>query len=183
MALADEGQRRTGAPGGSSAWRPRPALSRRAAAKRGRTVMATTVELRCPGMATRAIQWATALLVLSARVVGGTIEEFPAALGATWRCRCTPTSASWCSASRRCASPGVRWRHHSRLKGAAWQRLAAVAMHIALIGLTIGVPLSGPLDRWARGRAVTVFGGVPLPARSRCLRGASGARRMRCWPT
>jgi cytochrome b561 len=37
-------------------------------------------------------------------------------------------------------------------------------MHLALIGLTIGVPLNGLLDRWARGRAVTVFGGVPLTA-------------------
>jgi cytochrome b561 len=37
-------------------------------------------------------------------------------------------------------------------------------MHWALAILTFAVPLSGLLDRWARGRAVTVFGGLPLPA-------------------
>lgn len=51
-----------------------------------------------------------------------------------------------------------------RLEGPPWQRLGAAAMHLALIGLTIGVPMTGLLDRWARGRPVTVFGGLPLPA-------------------
>ncbi|MCC7426740.1 MAG: cytochrome b/b6 domain-containing protein [Alphaproteobacteria bacterium] len=37
-------------------------------------------------------------------------------------------------------------------------------MHLALIFLTVALPLSGLFDRWARGRAVTVFGGLPLPA-------------------
>jgi hypothetical protein len=44
------------------------------------------------------------------------------------------------------------------------RRLAATAMHVALIGLTVALPLSGLFDRWARGRTVTVFGGVALPA-------------------
>ncbi|PWS35883.1 cytochrome B [Falsiroseomonas bella] len=126
--------------------------------------MATTVALRSPGMATRAIHWASALLVLLAWAVGSTMEDFPrgasrdlamqlhyslgvlvlgfAALRVAWRAVAPPPPA----------------------EGPAWQRLAATAMHLALIGLTIGVPLSGLLDRWARGRAVTIFGGMPLPA-------------------
>ncbi|MCC7426741.1 MAG: cytochrome b/b6 domain-containing protein [Alphaproteobacteria bacterium] len=39
--------------------------------------MATDVEMRPYGATARAIHWATALLVLSAWVVGSTMEEFP----------------------------------------------------------------------------------------------------------
>lgn len=126
--------------------------------------MDAQVETQPRGAAMRAIHWASALLVLSAWVVGSTMEELPrgggreqamqlhytlgvlvlgfAALRVAWRAVAPPAPAT----------------------GLAWQRLAAIAMHVALIGLTIGVPLTGLLDRWARGRAVTVFGGLPLPA-------------------
>lgn len=126
--------------------------------------MATTVELRSPGMATRAIHWATALLVLSAWVVGSTMEEFPRGAG---RDLAMQVHYSLGILVLGFAALRVAWRAVAPpppAEGPAWLRLGAVAMHLALIGLTIGVPLTGLLDRWARGRAVTVFGGIPLPA-------------------
>jgi cytochrome b561 len=126
--------------------------------------MATDVEMRPYGAAARAIHWGTALLVLSAWVVGSTMEEFPrggsrdlamqvhyslgvlvlgfAALRIAWRAVAPPPPVD----------------------RAAWQRLAATGMQLALIGLTVALPLTGLFDRWARGRSVTVFGGLPLPA-------------------
>jgi cytochrome b561 len=126
--------------------------------------MATVVELRSPGMATRAIHWATALLVLSAWVVGSTMEEIPRGAG---RDLAMQLHYSLGVVVLGLAALRVAWRAVAPpppTEGPAWQRLAAVAMHIALIGLTIGLPLTGLLDRWARGRPVTVFGGMPLPA-------------------
>jgi cytochrome b561 len=126
--------------------------------------MATTAALRSPGMATRAIHWATALLVLSAWVVGSTMEDFPRGAG---RDLAMQLHYSLGVLVLGFAALRVAWRLVAPpppAQGSAWQRLGAAAMHLALIGLTIGVPLSGLLDRWARGRAVTVFGGFPLPA-------------------
>lgn len=126
--------------------------------------MTTTVALRSPGMATRAIHWATALLVLSAWVVGSTMEEFPRGAG---RDLAMQLHYSLGILVLGFAALRVAWRLVAPpppAQGPAWQRLGAVVMHLALIGLTIGVPLSGLLDRWARGRTVTVFGGFPLPA-------------------
>jgi cytochrome b561 len=125
--------------------------------------MATTVELRSPGMATRAIHWASALLVLSAWVVGSTMEEFPRGAG---RDLAMQVHYSLGVLVLGFAALRVAWRAvapPAPVEGPAWQRVAATAMHLALLGLTIGVPLTGLLDRWARGRAVTVFGGLPLP--------------------
>lgn len=125
--------------------------------------MATNVELRSPGLATRAMHWATALLVLSAWVVGSAMEEFPRGAG---RDLAMQVHYSLGVLVLGFAALRVALRAMSPprpAEGPAWQRLAAVAMHLALIGLTIGVPLTGLLDRWARGRAVTVFGGLPLP--------------------
>lgn len=50
------------------------------------------------------------------------------------------------------------------LPGAAmWQHRLAHLAHFALLGVTLAVPMAGLLDRWARGRPVQVFGGIPLP--------------------
>jgi superoxide oxidase len=46
----------------------------------------------------------------------------------------------------------------------AWQARAAHLAHVALYAATLAVPLSGILDRWARGRPFALFGLVPLPA-------------------
>ena len=126
--------------------------------------MATIVEMRPPGAATRAIHWGTALLVLSAWVVGSTMEEVPRGAG---RDLAIQAHYSLGVLVLGLAALRVAWRAISpppRAEGPAWQRLAATAMHLALLGLTVALPLSGLLDRWARGRAVTVFGGLPLPA-------------------
>lgn len=127
--------------------------------------MATTVvDVRPHGAATRAIHWASALLVLSAWAVGSTMEEMPR--GAT-RDLTMQLHYSLGVLVLGLAALRVAWRAAAptrRTAGPAWQRLAAGAMHLALIGLTVAMPLSGLLDRWARGRPVTVFGGLPLPA-------------------
>ena len=126
--------------------------------------MASLAEPQNHGALTRAIHWATAFVVLAAWIVGSTMEDVPrgasrdlamqlhyslgvlvlglAALRVAWRAVAPPAQPS----------------------GAAWQRIAGQAMHLALIGLTVAVPMSGLLDRWARGRTVSVFGGVVLPA-------------------
>lgn len=46
----------------------------------------------------------------------------------------------------------------------AWQERAAHLGHVALYALTLAVPLTGLLDRWARGRPLALFGLVPVPA-------------------
>ena len=126
--------------------------------------MATTLERRPHGAAVRAIHWGTALLVLSAWVVGSTMEEVPR--GAA-RDLAMQIHASLGVLVLGLAALRVAWRAVAPPPPAAdppWRRLAATAMHVALIGLTVALPLSGLFDRWARGRTVTVFGGVALPA-------------------
>jgi cytochrome b561 len=126
--------------------------------------MATDVALRPHGAKTRAIHWGAALLVLSAWVVGSTMEEFPR--GGS-RDLAMQVHYSLGVLVLGFAALRVAWRAVApppRAEGAAWQRIAATSMHLALLGLTVALPLSGLFDRWARGRAVTVFGGVPLSA-------------------
>ncbi|MBP0465188.1 cytochrome b [Roseomonas sp. PWR1] len=126
--------------------------------------MTTDDGMRPHGAVTRAIHWGTALLVLSAWVVGSTMEEFPRGGG---RELAMQIHYSLGVLVLGFAALRVAWRAVSPPpppEGAAWQRLAARGMHLALILLTVGLPLTGLFDRWARGRAVTVFGGIPLPA-------------------
>ncbi len=115
------------------------------------------------GAALRAMHWASALLVLSAWVVGSTMEEFPRGGG---REEAMQLHCSLGVLVLGLAALRVAWRAVApppAATGPVWQRLAALGMHVALIGLTIGLPLSGLLDRWARGRPVSIFGGIPLP--------------------
>ncbi|WP_198378046.1 cytochrome b [Neoroseomonas rubea] len=126
--------------------------------------MATDEGMQPHGAVTRAIHWGTALLVLSAWVVGSTMEEFPRGGG---RELAMQVHYSLGVLVLGFAALRVAWRAVSpppRPNGPTWQRLAARGMHLALILLTVGLPLTGLFDRWARGRAVTVFGGIPLPA-------------------
>lgn len=121
-------------------------------------------EMQPHGVATRAIHWVSALLVLSAWAVGSTMEEFPRGAG---RDLAMQAHYSLGVLVLGLAALRIAWRAVSpppRAEGRAWQRLAATAMHLALIGLTVAVPLCGLLDRWARGRAVAILGGLPLPA-------------------
>jgi len=126
--------------------------------------MTTDVEMRPHGATTRAIHWGTALLVLAAWVVGSTMEEFPRGGG---RELAMQVHYSLGVLVLGFAALRIAWRAVSpplQVEGSGWQRLAAQGMHLSLILLTVGLPLSGLLDRWARGRAVAVFGGIALPA-------------------
>lgn len=126
--------------------------------------MSAMVEAQPHGVATRAIHWATAMLVLSAWVVGSTMEDLPRDGG---RDLAMQIHYSLGVLVLGLATLRVAWRilvPSAPPEGPAWQRMAATAMHLGLIGLLVALPLSGLLDRWARGRPVTVFGGLPLPA-------------------
>lgn len=126
--------------------------------------MAAPVDIEPHGAAARAIHWASALLVLAAWAVGSTMEDFPRgasrdlAMQVHYSLGVLVLGFAALRVIRYAVAPPPR------AEGPAWQRLAAAGTHVALMLLTIGLPLSGLLDRWARGRAVTVFGGLPLPA-------------------
>lgn len=115
------------------------------------------------GAALRALHWASALLVVAAWVVGIAMEEVPRgpargmAMQVHYSLGVLVLGLAALRVVRYALAP-------PQARGPAWQRLSAAAMHWALLALTVGVPLTGLLDRWARGRAVTVFGGMPLPA-------------------
>jgi cytochrome b561 len=116
--------------------------------------------------AIRVIHWGTALLVLSAWVIGSAMEEVPR--GAE-RDLAMQIHASLGVLVLGFAALRVAWTAVSprpRTAGPVWQRIGAGVVHLALIGLTVVIPLSGLFDRWARGRTVTVFGGYVLPAPS-----------------
>lgn len=126
--------------------------------------MASLAEPQNHGALTRGIHWATAFVVLAAWIVGSTMEDAPR--GAS-RDLAMQLHYSLGVLVLGLAALRVAWRAvapPAQPPGAAWQRIAGQAMHLALIGLTVAVPMSGLLDRWARGRTVSVFGGVVLPA-------------------
>lgn len=123
-----------------------------------------TVDFRPHGAATRTFHWVVALLVLAAWAVGSTMDGFPRGAG---RDLAREIHYSLGVLVLGFAAFRVAWRAIAPLPhpdGPAWQRLGARAMHLALAGLSVAVPASGLLDRWARGRPVSVFGGLPLPA-------------------
>lgn len=127
----------------------------------------TTAQTEPPalGIATRAMHWGVALLVVLAWLVGSTMEWFPRGPG---RDTVTMLHYSLGLLVLGFAAPRVVWRLLAPLPPLPgqprWQHLAAVAVHLALTVLTIALPLSGLFDRWARGRPVKVFGGLDLPA-------------------
>lgn len=126
--------------------------------------MAAPVETRPYGAPARAIHWASAFLVLSAWLVGSTMDGFPRGGG---RELATQLHYSLGVLVLGAAALRVAWRAISpppAAGGPAWQRLAAGTMHVSLLVLTVALPLTGLFDRWARGRPVTVLGGVALPA-------------------
>ena len=126
--------------------------------------MDAQVDTQPQGAALRAIHWASALLVLSAWVVGSAMEEFPRGGGREEAMQVHYTLGvlvlgfALLRILRHAAAPAAP------IEGPAWQRLAATGMHVALVALTLALPLSGLLDRWARGRPVSILGGIPLPA-------------------
>lgn len=126
--------------------------------------MANAIDVRPRSAPARALHWATALLVLSAWVVGSTMDDF--ARGAP-RELARELHYSLGVLVLGLASLRVVWRALApppAAQGPAWQRHAAGGMHLVLIGLLLALPATGLADRWARGRAVSVFGGIALPA-------------------
>ncbi len=96
--------------------------------------MDAQVETQPHGAAVRAIHWASALLVLSAWVVGSTMEEFPRDAG---RDLAMQVHYSLGVLVLGVAALRVAWRAVApppATKGPGWQRLASVAMHVGLIG-------------------------------------------------
>lgn len=126
--------------------------------------MDAQAETQPHGAVLRAIHWASAFLVLAAWVVGSTMEEFPRGGGREEAMQLHYTLGvlvlgfAVLRILRHAVAPAAR------VDGPAWQRLVAAGMHVALVALTLALPLSGLLDRWARGRPVSIFGGIPLPA-------------------
>ena len=123
--------------------------------------MNAPVDVQRHDAATRVLHWGAALLVAAAWGVGSTMEEFPR--GAS-RDLAMQLHYSLGLLVLGTAALRVMWRAVApppppRDDGSRWQARLAVAMHLALIGLTVALPLSGLFDRWARGRTVTVFGG------------------------
>lgn len=111
---------------------------------------------------TRALHWATAAAVIAAWLVGATMEEFPR--GAA---RAAAKDMHYSLGLVVLGLAVMRVLHRAFARGARagaadLRRAMASAMHVALVLLTIALPLSGLLDRWARGRPVSVFGGVIL---------------------
>lgn len=127
--------------------------------------MTTQTDTAPHGRATRAMHWAVALLVALAWLAGSTMEWFPR--GAS-RDAATQLHYSLGVLVLGLGALRVVWRLLSPLPSVPgmprWQHLAAVGVHVALAVLCIALPLSGLLDRWARGRQVTVFGGFDVPA-------------------
>lgn len=107
----------------------------------------------------RIVHWGAALLVALAWGVGITMEELPRgaprdlAMQAHYSLGLLVLGAAALRVIWRAVSPA------SRDAQPGWQARLALAMHAALVVLTVLLPLSGLLDRWARGRPVQVFGG------------------------
>ena len=134
------------------------------------------------GAALRALHWGSALLVVAAWVVGITMDGVPrgpargVAMQVHYSLGVLVLGFAALRVVRYAMAPAVS-------EGPVWQRVSAAAMHWALLGMTVGVPLTGLLDRWARGRAVAVFGGLELPAPFAVPGGKmwGGAHEMLAW--
>ena len=117
------------------------------------------------GPATRALHWGSALLILLAWGLGTLMEDFPRAMEGQAKSLHFGLGVVVLSL----AALRVLWRlvnpHPAPPPGTpSWQDRAGRLAHLALYGLTLAVPLSGLFDRWARGRPVSILGGIPLPA-------------------
>jgi cytochrome b561 len=108
----------------------------------------------------RVLHWASALLIILAWLVGTLMEEAPRG-----DARATATALHYTLGLLVLSLVALRllWRLVNPPQAPepgtpAWQQRAGHLMHLALYGLMLLVPLAGLLDRWARGRAVTVLG-------------------------
>jgi cytochrome b561 len=108
-------------------------------------------------LATRAIHWAAALLVIAAFCLGLLLEGWPRGAQRDFVMMIHYTLGTIVLALllvrlvRRLVVPALRAREPG-LAG-----LAAAAMHWSLYAMMLALPLTGAFDRWARGRRLAVF--------------------------
>jgi cytochrome b561 len=116
------------------------------------------------GMVSRAIHWGSAGLIMLAWFVGSTMEG--GARGAQGPLQSLHFSLGFLVLSL--VAVRLLWRMLDKPPGPvagtpAWQHFAAGVAHLVLYALMLVVPLSGLMDRWARGRTVTVLWSIDLP--------------------
>lgn len=110
---------------------------------------------------TRLIHWGAAALLVGTFAVGLTLEDWPRGPQRDWVMMLHYSLGSIVLAS-------VLVRLLRRLlvvqPAPGWAGRLAGAAHLGLYGLMLGLPLTGALDRWARGRPLSLFGQmVPAP--------------------
>jgi cytochrome b561 len=118
------------------------------------------------GLPSRALHWASALLILLAWAVGTTMEALP---------KGAPRAAGFelhvglGALVLFLAAARLLWRlgnpHPSPPPGiSAWEARAARLMHVALYALLLLLPATGLLAAWLEGKAVRLFWLWPVPS-------------------
>lgn len=118
------------------------------------------------GGVSQALHWATALVIAAAWTLGATMEELPRGPARAAGLDLHATLGLFVVAA---VLARLLWRaaNPSPAAGEGLGGLAARAMHLALYGVMLAVPLSGLAAQWGRGRGVSAFLGavtLPLPA-------------------
>lgn len=125
----------------------------------------TQAERQPHPLGVRALHWSIAGLVTLAWLVGITMEDLPRGGGReqAMSLHYSLGIVVFVLAVLRLVRP-LLWPLAHPTGQSLWRVWAAQAAHWALAAITLGLPITGLLDRWARGRPVSVFGGVLLPA-------------------
>jgi cytochrome b561 len=116
------------------------------------------------GPVTIALHWTAAALVVAAFSMGLAMEELPRG-----EARNFAMMLHYSLGTLVLGSVLLRLLHRLLLRPASQAetgpaaRLAGLT-HWALYGLMLGIPMTGALDRWARGRPLSIFGGFVVPA-------------------
>ncbi len=114
---------------------------------------------------TRALHWASAVLVIAAFALGLQLEDWPRgpqrddAMMVHYSLGTVVLALALVRVLRRILLP----RFEPPRAGTPFARFAASAMHWVLYGMMIVLPVTGVLDRWARGRRLAVFGDFEVP--------------------
>lgn len=115
------------------------------------------------GPVSQALHWGTAVLIATAWTLGATMEELPRGPA---RAAGLDLHATLGLAVIAAVLARLLWRaaNPRPAAGEGLAGLAARAMHLALYGVMLAVPLSGLAAQWGRGRTVSaLFGAVTLP--------------------
>jgi cytochrome b561 len=117
------------------------------------------------GTPTRLLHWGIAALIAAAWLLGTLMEDLPRGparqAGLDWHAGfgALVIGLSLLRLLWRAVNPALPDPPGTP----AWQARAAHLAHIALYAVTLAVPLSGILDRWARDRPFALFGLLPVP--------------------